>query len=290
MVGFSDRDAIWLATIPGASNFFFTIIGLVLVDRIGRRKLLICSMAGVIFSFALLSGTFVLMSYYSPPSHPYDSSGGSCQYRYCGSCVGNSECGFCVNIDEDNGGYFNGTCVPVSNESTQSKYRPNGEDCALFGDKISNSVDDNVAIYNLYSNNKNRSHIKRKWFFHSCPNNRFAPLAIFVLFLYLAFFAPGMGPLPWTVNSEIYPTWARSIAISIATMTNWICNLIVSMTFLTLADDLGQPLTFALYACLSVVGLIFIVLLVPETRGKNLEEVGSLFQRPYFINWFCKGK
>ena len=99
------------------------------------------------------------------------------------------------------------------------------------------------------------------------------------------FFAPGMGPLPWTINSEIYPTWARSTAISIATATNWIFNLFVSLTFLTFADNLGQPGTFGFYAGFSVLGLIFVVFLVPETKGRSLEDMEDLFQRPYCINW-----
>ena len=61
-------------------------------------------------------------------------------------------------------------------------------------------------------------------------------LVLLGLCCYLLFFAPGMGPLPWTVNAEIYPLWARSTGISMATATNWACNLAVSMTFLSLTE------------------------------------------------------
>lgn len=92
------------------------------------------------------------------------------------------------------------------------------------------------ALYFEHDNGTAWNDLQRKWFSSTCPNSRLAPLTIVVLFLYIAFFAPGMGPVPWTVNSEIYPTWARSTAIAIATTVNWLCNLIVSMTFLTLTD------------------------------------------------------
>ena len=50
----------------------------------------------------------------------------------------------------------------------------------------------------------------------------------------------GLGPMPWTVNSEIYPMWARSTGNSLATATNWVFNLIVSLTFLTLLEHVGK--------------------------------------------------
>ena len=308
MAGFDEHSAIWLATIPSGANFLFTIVGLLLVDRVGRRMLLLVSSAGIILSFALLSGIFVMMALFSPVSVPYDNSSYSmCAYNYCGSCVGNSGCGFCADVDALDGHYVHGTCVPsqqLSNGSTTSMFQVGSMICPVIGEQVSKhkmptgSIELDIT-FSLSNNNSSSSdvteipsasHLERIWFSNSCPDNRFAPFAIMGLFLYIAFFAPGMGALPWTVNSEIYPMWARSTAISIATMVCWVSNLVVSMTFLTMADNLGQPPTFGIYAVLSFLGFLFILFFVPETKGSSMEDVEGLFQRPYFMRWFCMWK
>ncbi len=276
MAGFSDQNAIWLAVVPGFTNFLFTIVGLLLVDRLGRRKLLIGSISGAIIGFALLIMTFVLMNHFSPAAVPFDQVNRTCQYYSCGACVGNSQCGFCVDFNEDTRDYFNGTCnqgVLFDNGHTYSKYHLPGSNttCALAGE---NSTSNYLSEFDV---------VQRSWDFITCPNNRLSPLAIFALMVYIASFASGAGPLPWTINAEIYPTWARSTCISIATTVNWSSNLLISMSFLTMADGLGQPITFSVYAVLSIIGLLFVILLLPETRGRKLEDVEELFKRPYFF-------
>lgn len=291
MAGFSDQDSIWLATIPAAANFIFTIVGLLLVERIGRRKLLIGSVSGTIFGFLLLSATFVLMDYNTPSADPLKKH--ECRYYSCSACVGNSKCGFCVDYDPMTKQYWNGTCTlgtELHDGTTSSKYHPIGSNltCAILGESLNNKTiepnDDLTEYFDVVGENSSDTY-KRQWYFNGCPDNQFAYLAIVALFIYIAFFAPGMGPLPWTINSEIYPTWARSTAIAIATYVNWCANLVISMTFLTLADTLGQPPTFGLYASLSFLALVFFVFLVPETKGRTLENVEELFQRPYCISW-----
>ena len=73
-----------------------------------------------------------------------------------------------------------------------------------------------------------------------CPSGFLAFLPVLGMCAYLFFFAPGLGPLPWTINAEIYPTWARSKANSVATAVNWSSNLFVSLTFLSIIDGLGE--------------------------------------------------
>lgn len=61
-------------------------------------------------------------------------------------------------------------------------------------------------------------------------------VALAALVLYLAFFAPGMGPMPWTINAEIYPLDVRAVCIGASSATNWVANFVVAMTFLSLVE------------------------------------------------------
>ena len=62
----------------------------------------------------------------------------------------------------------------------------------------------------------------------SVCDTQYSWMAVLGLVVYIMGFAPGMGPLPWTINSEIFPNWSRDMAMSITTTTNWICNSIIS--------------------------------------------------------------
>jgi SP family galactose:H+ symporter-like MFS transporter len=98
-------------------------------------------------------------------------------------------------------------------------------------------------------------------------------IAIGSLAVYVGSFAIGLGPVFWLMISEIYPLKVRGSAMSIATVANWGFNLIVALTFLTLVGALGRPETFWLYAVIGVAAWVFILRLVPETKGKTLEEI-----------------
>jgi len=98
-------------------------------------------------------------------------------------------------------------------------------------------------------------------------------IAVASLMVYVGSFAVGLGPVFWLILSEIYPLRIRGRAMSIGTAANWITNLIVALSFLTLTQVLGKPATFWLYGAVSVGAWFFAYFLVPETRGKSLEEI-----------------
>jgi len=97
-------------------------------------------------------------------------------------------------------------------------------------------------------------------------------ILIFIL-LYIGFFALAMGPVIWVVLSEIFPTRIRGRAMSIATVFLWIACFVVSLTFPVLADKFSEALNFIIYAFMCLVTFIFVWFVLPETKGKSLEEI-----------------
>jgi MFS family permease len=102
-------------------------------------------------------------------------------------------------------------------------------------------------------------------------------IAIGSLMLYIAFFAVGLGPVFWLLISEIYPQEVRGAPMSIASVGNWASNLLVSLTFLSLVGAIGRPFTFWLYAVVGVAAIVFVYFLVPETKGRSLEDIQQLW-------------
>ncbi len=97
--------------------------------------------------------------------------------------------------------------------------------------------------------------------------------AIAALMVFIVGFAMSAGPIIWIICAEIYPLAGRDFGITCSTVTNWVANAIVGMTFLTMLNGFGPGNTFLLYGALNVAFIIFFVLFVPETKGVSLESI-----------------
>ena len=93
-------------------------------------------------------------------------------------------------------------------------------------------------------------------------------ITLVALVVYIASFAFSLGPVVWTVINEIFPRNIRGRGVSIATAANWGSAWLVSQFFLSLVDTIGESGTFMLFAALSVVAFIWILKVLPETRGR----------------------
>lgn len=98
-------------------------------------------------------------------------------------------------------------------------------------------------------------------------------IAVISLAVYVACFAIGLGPVFWLMISEIYPLRVRGQAMAVATVANWGANLLVALTFLSLLHSLGRSWTFWLYGIIGVLAWVFVYKLVPETKGRTLEQL-----------------
>jgi sugar porter (SP) family MFS transporter len=105
-----------------------------------------------------------------------------------------------------------------------------------------------------------------------------ASLAVIALMVYVAAFAISLGPIFWILNSEIYPLNARGRAAGLGTMANWASNFAISLTFLPLLNWLGSAPTFWLYAAVGIFTVLFCLRFVPETKGKELEEIERIWE------------
>ena len=102
-------------------------------------------------------------------------------------------------------------------------------------------------------------------------------LTLVALVMFIASFAFSLGPITWTMISEIYPNRVRGKAVSLATAVNWGAAFLVTQFFLSIVDAIGESTTFFLFAALCVVTFVWAYYRVPETRGRSLEEIQSMW-------------
>ena len=111
-------------------------------------------------------------------------------------------------------------------------------------------------------------------------------LQVISIMIYSASFMFSWGPICWVLISEIFPNTIRGAAVAIAVAFQWIFNFLVSSTFvpmynmeLTPGDGFGHIFAYALYGVICVVAAIFVWRLVPETKGKTLEDMSKLWKK-----------
>lgn len=99
------------------------------------------------------------------------------------------------------------------------------------------------------------------------------------ILLFIAFFASCIGPVFWTLVSEIFPNRIRGKALAFASFTQWIFNFLVVLLFPHFLAKLGGAKTFLFLALMSLVQLLFTYFYVPETKGKSLEEIEQIWTK-----------
>ncbi len=98
-------------------------------------------------------------------------------------------------------------------------------------------------------------------------------ITMVALVIFIASFAFSLGPVVWTIISEIFPNRIRGRAVSLATAANWGAAFLVTEFFLSIVNGIGESATFFILAAMCVLAYIFIWRYVPETKGRSLEEI-----------------
>ncbi|KAI8370650.1 uncharacterized protein BYT42DRAFT_583190 [Radiomyces spectabilis] len=224
MAGFRDhQNSTNVAMLVAGTNMVFTAVAVCIVDKLGRRRILLVTMLVMMLALIALGSSFAVQQGFVPKQSTCAGYAST-----CARCVQDTGCGWSISRD---------TCVPLLNDHLDDIYQgPTG--CPAQ------------------------------------PNDTMITVALLLsLVIYVASYALGLGYAPWLIQSELFPTAIRGKANGISTATNWLCNLFISSTFLSLTNLITTAGTFWLYAGISLVLWFVLLYLLPETAGKSLEEV-----------------
>lgn len=103
------------------------------------------------------------------------------------------------------------------------------------------------------------------------PQLNWLPLVCLIVFITV--FSLGLGPLPWMMSGEVLAPEIKSFGSGVAVATNWICVSLVTFFFEPLKDGIGAHYTFWLFSVIVFIAAVFILLIVPETKGKSIQQI-----------------
>ncbi|TFK35699.1 sugar transporter [Crucibulum laeve] len=97
-----------------------------------------------------------------------------------------------------------------------------------------------------------------------------------MLYIYVCFYSMGWGPLPWVYVSDIFPTRTRHYGLALASSSQWLWNFVVSKVTPDMITNLGYKI-FLMFATVNIGAMAVFSLLIPETKGRSLEEMDVIF-------------
>jgi MFS transporter, SP family, arabinose:H+ symporter len=215
------------AILVGLTNLVFTIVAMLLIDKLGRKPLLGVGVTGIALSMFLLAYGF-----------------GSASYKLTGKAITELPDA----IDKP-------ALMTIQNQT----YYSDVDYKVALSDKL------NPQLVKEYESVLISSAIKMNPY-----------LILIGIIGFVASFAVSLGPVMWVMFSELFPNWIRGLAISFAGFINSAISFSVQLVFPWELANFGSSVTFLIYGIFAIGGLIFILILVPETKNKSLEELESI--------------
>ncbi len=290
--GLSDLWAHWGYVIFTVVNFLLTIVGVTLVDRKGRKFLLVVGTSGIIVSVAVVGVLFL-----KTESQGVDCArqlqsmvGAGQQLKLhfdrgvadtllkgsgrAGSAIGSDRASLAIIYSY--GGFSASTSSVRSDdpgapsiEITRASCVPSNKVEAFFKNPFANLDAARTAPLKI-----DKAPISR------VPSVRFGWLVAVCLYIFIAFYALGPGVCSWLALSELMPTRIRSNGMSIALVINQFTSTTIAAMFLPFVGKHGYSSIFFMFAGFTVVYFLVAAFLLPETMNKTLEEIEAHFAEP----------
>ena len=288
--GLSDLHAHWGLVIFMSMNFLLTTVGMVLVDRKGRKFLLTLGTSGIILSLVSVGILFLRTEKVSldaraqvqeliTPSQEltlrfdHDQAGRLlAAHRDIGKQIDAGRASLAIIYSY--GDFTAATSFVRSDDPAARPIEINRDSCvppnkvlALFKNPLGNLEAARTAPLKI-----------EKALVGQVPSERHGWLVAVGLFLFMGFFAVGPGVCVWLALSELMPTRIRSNGMSIALVLNLLASTTLAGIFLPFASRHGYSSIFFLFASFTVVYFIVAAFFLPETKGKTLEEIEAHFE------------
>ena len=201
----------------------FTLIAIYLVDRMGRRPLLLIGMTGIAISLL------------------------TCAYG------------------------FNQAKYKLTKESITNLTEIDSSKLLMFEDVEYNS---DVKFKNdIKSAIGNQVYAKNEGSILESATEMNSTLVLFGIFGFIACFAFSLGPIMWVMLSELFPNKFRGLAIGVIGFVNSFSSWTIQQIFPWELSNLGSALTFLIYGLIALLGVLLFLKILPETKGKSLEEI-----------------
>ena len=288
--GLSDLQAHWGYVAFTSVNFIMTMVGMMLVDRKGRKFLLVLGTSGIIVSVIGVGILFLKTEKFSldtrnavqamvSPSQEltlrFDPAQAARLLAAQGSAAGPINSGRAsLAIIYSYGDFTAATSFVRSDDPAAAPIQISRDSCvpankieALFKNPFANLDAAQTAPLRI-----------QKALIGQVPVSSHGWLVALGLYLFMASYAVGPGVCVWLALSELMPTRIRSNGMSIALVINQLVSTLLAGIFLPFVSKHGYSSMFFLFACFTVVYFIVAAFFLPETKGKTLEEIEAHFE------------